>query len=115
MGQPRYDAVRNQYVYGADSDADVANLVDGAVTHAEGVHAITKASIAALTLSAPTAAEEGMRLIVVSRTAFAHVVTVAGGAGFTTITYGAIGDCVELLADNLKWCPTGAAFRAVIS
>jgi hypothetical protein len=119
MGQPRYDAVRNQYVYGFDADSDVANLIDGAVTHAEGVHAITKASVAALTLSAPTAAEEGMRLSIVSRTAFAHVVTVAGGLGGNAaddvLTFAKVGDNIPLLADNLRWVPDGAPYGVVIS
>ena len=119
MGQPRYDSVKNQYVYGVDADADVANLVDGAITHAEGVHAISKASIAALTLSAPTAAEEGMRMTVVSRTAFAHVLTVTGGLGGNAaddvLTFAKVGDNIELLADNLRWVPVGAPYGVVIS
>jgi hypothetical protein len=111
----RYNAARNQYINDGGPDDDTAYTVNGAIALSSGTHAIAKTSAAAMTLAAPTAADEGIILRIVARTAFAHVVTVTGGAGFTTITYAAVGDCVELLADNLKWCPTGAAFRAVLA
>jgi hypothetical protein len=119
MGQPRYDSARNQYVYGANPDDDTAQLVDGAISHIDGVHALTKASIGAYTLSVPTAAEEGMRIQIVSRTAFAHVVTVAGGlggnAGDDVLTFAKVGDNIPLLADNGRWVPDGAPYGVVIS
>jgi hypothetical protein len=120
MGQPRYDPVRNQYVYGFDADSDVANLVDGAITHAEGVHALTKASVGAYTLSIPTAAEEGMHLTLVSRTAFAHVVTLAGGLGGNAaddvLTFtNKVGSNISLFADNGFWVPDGTAYGVAIS
>jgi hypothetical protein len=115
MADPRYDSTRNQYVAGNDPAADTPYLANGAIAITDGVHAIAKTSIAAMTLAQPTAAQEGIKVVLTARTAFAHVVTVTGGAGFTTITFAAVGDSVELLADNLKWCPTGAAFRAVIA
>jgi len=116
----RYDAVKNQYVAGADADADVANLVDGPITHAEGVHALTKASVGAFTLSVPTAAEEGMRLTIVSRTAFAHVVTCAGGlggnAGDDVLTFtNKVGSNITLIADNGFWVPDGTPYGVAIS
>jgi hypothetical protein len=120
MGQPRYDATKNQYIFGSGADEDTAQLVDGAITHVDGVHALTKASVGAYTLSVPTAGEEGMRLTITSRTAFAHVVTVAGGLGGNAaddvLTFdGKVGSTIELLADNLKWVPTGAPYGVVIS
>lgn len=119
MGQPRYDATKNQYIYGANPDDDVLNAVDGAVTHADGVHALTKGSAGAYTLSVPTAGEEGTRILIVSRSAFAHVVTVAGGLGGNAaddvLTFAKVGDAIELLADNLHWVPTGAPYGVVIS
>ncbi|MEO8680283.1 MAG: hypothetical protein ABI665_14630 [Vicinamibacterales bacterium] len=119
MGQPRYDAARNQYIYGAGPDDDTAQLVDGAITHVDGVHALTKAGVGAYTLAAPTADKEGMRILIVSRTAFAHVVTVAGGlggnAGDDVLTFAKVGDNIELLADGLFWVPVGAPYGVVIS
>jgi hypothetical protein len=119
MGQPRYDSARNQYVYGAGPDDDTAQLVDGAITHIDGTHALTKASAGAYTLAAPTADKEGMRLFIVSRTAFAHVVTVAGGLGGNAaddvITFNKVGGGIEVQADNLHWVPVGAGYDVVIS
>jgi len=119
MGQPRYDAARNMMVRG-DTDADVAYAANGAITIADGVHAITKGSAAAMTLAPPTASDEGIRLTIVSRTAFAHTVTLTEGLGgkgasFDVMTFAAVGDCIQLLADNLHWVPLGAPYGVVIS
>lgn len=120
MGQPRYDAAKNQYVYGAGPDDDTAQLVDGAITHIDGVHALTKASAGAYTVSVPTAAEEGMRLVIISRTAFAHVLTVASGLGGNAaddvLTFGnKVGNNITLIADNGFWVPDGTAYGVTIS
>jgi hypothetical protein len=116
---PRYDAVKNQYIFGNDADADVAQSADGAVPHSEGTHAITKAGIAVLTIAQPTAAEEGMRMVIVSRTAFAHTLTVTGGLGGNAAddvcTFAKVGDNIELLADALRWVPIGTPYGVVIS
>jgi len=120
MGQPRYDSARNQFVSGSGPDDDTLHLVDGAITHIDGTHALTKASVGAYTLAAPTADKEGMRLFIVSRTAFAHVVTVAGGLGGNAaddvLTFdGKVGSGIEVQADALRWVPTGAPYGVVIS
>jgi hypothetical protein len=120
MADARFDATRNQYVAGNDPADDVAYTANGAIAHTPGVHAIAKAgSLAAMTLSAPTAAEEGTRIIIRARTAFAHTVTVAGGlggnAGDDVITFAKVGDSIELLADALTWAPVSAPYGAVIS
>lgn len=119
MDQPRYDSVKNQYVFGPGPSDDTLQPVDGAITHAQGVHALTKGSIGAYTLAPPTADEEGIRILVVSRTAFAHVLTVTGGLGGNAaddvLTYAKVGDNIELLADNLHWVPVGAPYGVVIS
>jgi hypothetical protein len=119
MDQPRYDSGKNQYVEGAGPTDDTLQAVDGAITHAQGVHALTKGSIGAYTLSVPTADEEGIRIHIVSRTAFAHVVTVTGGLGGNAaddvLTFAKVGDGIELLADNLHWVPVGAPYGVVIS
>jgi hypothetical protein len=85
--------------------------VDGALTKTTGVKVLTKGSVGAYTLAAPTAAEEGRRLTIINGSAFAHVLTatnliddgVTGGAK-DTATFGAfVGASIELIAYNLKW------------
>jgi hypothetical protein len=120
MGSVRYDPVKNAYVYGPGPDDDVAQSADGAIVHSDGVHAITKGSIALLSLTPPTAGEEGIRMTVVSRTPFAHVITYAEGLGgrggaFVKINFLNIGDSIVLLADNLHWVAVGAPFGATLS
>jgi hypothetical protein len=119
MDQPRYDAIKNQYLYGPGPTDDTLQPIDGAITHGQGTHALTKGSVGAYTLSNPTADEEGIRIFIVSRTAFAHVVTVAGGVGTAAddvLTWnGKVGSGIELQADNLFWVPVGAAYGVTIS
>jgi hypothetical protein len=120
MGQPRYDSTRNQYVAGS-GDSDVTlQPIDGAVTHVDGTHRLTKGSVGAYTLAAPTVDKQGMRIFIVSGSAFAHVVTVAGGlggnAGDDVLTFNVkVGSGIELQADNLFWVPTSAPYLVVIS
>jgi hypothetical protein len=121
MGQPRYDSTRNQYVSGSGDGGDVTlQPIDGAITHVDGTHRLTKGSVGAYTLAAPTADKQGMRIFVVSGSAFAHVVTVTGGLGGVAaddvLTYAAkAGSGIELQADNLFWVPTGAGYGVVIT
>ena len=119
MGQPRYDSTRNQFVASSAGD-ETLQPIDGAITHVEGIHALTKASAGAYTLAAPTADKAGMKIFIVSRSAFAHVVTVAGGLGGTAaddvLTFAAkVGSGIELQADGLFWVPTSAPYGVVIS
>lgn len=87
-------------------------LLDGAVTIRNGIVVITKASAAALTLAAPTAAtHDGLILYIDATTAHAHTLTITGGlrgagAGADVGTFGgAIGDGVTLVAYNAAWYP----------
>lgn len=91
------------------TDAYAAN---GAITVSGAplqVSKLTKGSAAAMTLAAPSAAQEGCVLIVSAQTAHAHTVTIAGGAnGGSTATDvgtfgGAIGDGFMAVAINEKW------------
>lgn len=114
----RYNATKNQMVRGG-SDEDTVYTANGAITIMDGVHAIAKTSAAAMTLAPPTADEEGIRMVIVARTAFAHTVTITEGLGgkgaaFDVITFAAVGDSIELLADNLHWVPVGAPYGATI-
>lgn len=98
-------------------DSAVTNPVtaysaSGALTIVNGVATITKTgSLAAMTLAAPTADQEGTILKVVSQTAFAHTITATGliddgvtGGSKTTATFAAYaGASIELMASNLKW------------
>lgn len=84
---------------------------DGAITIAAGIVTMSKGSAAAITLAAPSAAQEGTVITITSRSAYAHVVTatslvedgITGGAK-TTCTFGAfVGASLTLVAINLKW------------
>lgn len=71
-------------------DADVVDLkqpiydtvtlvsADGAVTPAPGVYIVTKAGVCAMTLAAPAAAQDGMTMNIISKTAYAHTITATG-------------------------------------
>lgn len=81
---------------------------DGAIQSvAGGMVFITKASAAALTLAAPVA--NGCRLVILSTTAAAHTVTIAGGVGGAgssadVATFGAaIGNGLTLISYNGFW------------
>lgn len=116
---PRFNATRNQMVRGGGEDESVYTA-NGAIEKTDGVHAIAKTSEAAMTLEAPTADEDGLRLVITARTAFAHTVVIAAGIGgkgaaFDTLTFAAVGDTIQLLADNGKWVPVGAPYGVVIS
>lgn len=116
---PRYDSVRNQYVYDTTGPA-VVYTANGAIQHSDGVHAINKSSAAAMTLTPPTASEEGMRMTITGRTAFVHTVVITEGLGgkggaFDTMSYAAVGDSITLLADNLHWVPVSAPYGVTIA
>lgn len=76
----------------------------GAVTVANGSSVITLGSAGAFTIAAPTAAQAGMIIEILSTTAFAHVITGAFNAAGTTATFGAAAlNRVTLLAFGLRW------------
>jgi len=85
---------------------------NAAIALVSGTVVITKTgSLAAMTLAAPTAAQDGLTITVTSATAFAHTITatsliedgVTGGAK-TTATFAAFaGATIILMAYNLKW------------
>lgn len=85
--------------------------VDGAIDPTAGVAVLNKGSAGAYTLAAPTAAQEGMKLVITSASAFAHVVTATGllndgvtGGGKNAGTFGAfVGASIELIAVGLAW------------
>ena len=84
---------------------------NGAVTVKSGIVQITKAGVCAMTLAAPTAAQEGTVIIFDSATAQGHTLTITAGlrgagAGADVGTWGgAIGDGITLYAYNLFWWP----------
>lgn len=98
-------------------NSPVANTVtlasaSGAITIAGGTVVITKTgSLAAMTLAAPTAAQNGTILRITSATAFAHTVTATGlfddgvtGGSKTTATFAAFaGASMEVMAYEGKW------------
>jgi hypothetical protein len=88
-----------------------AAAANGAVTIANGTVVFTKAGVAAMTLAAPTAAQEGTTIVFTSRTAHAHTVTATGliedgvtGGSKNLATFAAFaGASLTLQAINLKW------------
>lgn len=93
----------------------VANYTaNGAITQKEGTVTLAKTSAGAWTLADPTsgsqvgaAGDDARILVIVAKTAFAHVLTIAGGlagGAHNTITLGgAVGDTAELQAIAGKW------------
>jgi hypothetical protein len=113
MSEAKYNPVTNSYETGPGSSSDVAYSADGAISHAAGVHALTKPTGAlAMTLSNPLDSEENTRMVIISRTAFAHAVTVASGY---VIHFAVVGDCIDLIASNLRWVPVSAPHGATIT
>lgn len=84
---------------------------NGAIAVAPGTVVITKGSIAAMTLAAPVATQNGLILRVTSASAFAHTITATGlidngvtGGSKTTATFAAFaGATIELMAYEGKW------------
>lgn len=78
---------------------------DGAIAVATGLVVLTKGSAAAITMTAPTAAQIGTRTTVVAGSAFAHVITATGliddgitGGSKSTMTFAAfIGASITLV------------------
>src|ERR1700743_595738 len=113
-------SIVNGVITAVDNSANVQVLSgDGAITITQGAVHITKGSIAAITIASPTAGlpsaggNDGQELVVVSETAFAHVITnstdgfnAKGSSG--TATYGAAkGNVVRLRARNGHWWAVG--------
>jgi hypothetical protein len=86
---------------------------DGAIgfSNPYNIATLTKGSAGAYTLAAPTAAQEGYRLLILCQSAYAHVVTatnllddgVTGGAKDTATMAAFVGASLDLIAVNLKW------------
>lgn len=89
-----------------------AQADDTLITARAGVVRLNKATAGAYTIADPVAADEGKRILVVSMTAAAHVITAAtsgfnGKGSSGTATYGAaIGNTVELACIQQKWIAT---------
>ena len=89
----------------------IAYSANGALAVSPHTATLTKAGVNAMTLAAPTVAQEGMIIRVVSQTANAHTITATGliddgvtGGSKTTATFAAFaGASIELMASNLKW------------
>lgn len=89
----------------------IAYSANGALAVSPHTATLTKAGVNAMTLAAPTVAQEGVIIRVVSQTANAHTITATGliddgvtGGSKTTATFAAFaGASIELMASNLKW------------
>jgi hypothetical protein len=84
---------------------------NGAIPILSGVYFIEKTSAAAMTVAAPTVAQDGTQLEIIAGTNFAHVVTFTGstlldgttGAKITATTAAFIGSGITVVARNGKW------------
>lgn len=83
---------------------------DGAIAVASGKAVLTKGTAAAMTLAAPTAAQNGIVLVITAGSNAAHVVTATGlildgttGANNTITLAAFIGSSCTLMAYNQKW------------
>ena len=83
----------------------------GAITISNGVHVITGTAATAMTLAAPSTAQNGTILTIMSSTAFAHTITFTGGtlvdgtsSAHTTATCAAYaGATISVVAYGGKW------------
>jgi hypothetical protein len=90
----------------AVTTAPIYYTVAGAIPVASGTYVINGAGALAMTLAAPTKAQDNMVLTIVAGTAHAHTVTTPANkinGVDDTVTYAAIGDNVVLRAINGIW------------
>lgn len=88
-----------------------AYTADGAIALTSGVHRINKTSAAAMTVAAPTDAQDGTELVITAGTDFAHVITFTGstlldgttGANLTVTLAAFIGSTITVFASGTKW------------
>lgn len=84
---------------------------NGAITISSGVNVVAKTSAAAMTVAAPTAAQEGTWMTIISNTDFAHVITFTGstlldgttGANLTVTMTAFKGSAITVIAVGTKW------------
>ena len=78
----------------------------GAIAVTTGTVVLNGAAALAMTLAAPTAAQDGTVITIVAGTAHAHTVTTPADAIYGAkdkVTFAAVGDIVELEAVNTQW------------
>lgn len=86
---------------------------DGAISHQPGTHVLNAGTALAMTLAAPSVEDDGLRMAITTRTAQAHTITQTtpgfngGGTTSDVATFSAIGDDVEIVADNGVWLVVG--------
>jgi hypothetical protein len=106
------DVIEVEHLNQVNANGVTLASASGAITIAPGTVVITKTgSLAAMTLDAPTVAQDGMLLTVTSSTAFAHTITATSliddgvtGGSKTTATFAAFaGASIVLMAYNGKW------------
>lgn len=99
-----------------------AYTANGAIALLSGLHVIEKTgSAAAMTVAAPTAAQDGTELTIIGNTDFAHVITFTGGTlldgttgANTTATLAAFkGSGVTVVARGTKWLLKAAVVATI--
>lgn len=82
----------------------------GAIPVQSGTFALNGSGALAMTLAAPTTAQDGVTLTISAQTAHAHTVTTPANTingNKDTVTYAAVGDFVVLRAVNGLWIAIG--------
>ena len=95
----------------AGREVVTAYTADGAIAISSGIKTIGKSSAAAMTVAAPTAAQEGTVMRIVAKTAYAHVITFTGNilddgtsaTKLTATTAAYVGSGLTVVAVNLRW------------
>jgi hypothetical protein len=90
----------------------------GAIAVGIGTAVLNAATLLAMTLAAPTAAQDGTVLQIVAETAKAHTVTTPASGingASTVLTFAAVGDSVTLQAMNQTWVVTAIRGSATVA
>jgi hypothetical protein len=115
------DLASNPYSQAPNVDAQLKNIVTYSVSGAisipnqDSIIVLDKAGVAAMTLAAPAADQDGLRVTILSATAYAHTVTyTAGFYGDTTssdvATFAAkVGASMSIIARGGTWGVTALA------
>lgn len=125
-----HDAIATQVLFYLSGRLDALELgipvtaytANGAIALTTGLHAIEKTgSAAAMTVAAPTAAQDGVELTIIGNTDFAHVITFTGGTlldgttgANTTATLAAFkGSGVTVVARGSTWLLKSAVVATI--
>lgn len=104
------EAALIQLIFRIQTIWTTAYTADGAISLVNGVHVIEKGSAAAMTVAAPTA-NDRLRLVIISNSDYAHVITFTGatlldgttGANLTVTMTAFKGSAITIVSRGTKW------------